>query len=56
MSETLMLSANIHCKSKITGFVTLMYPIAYLNMLVQELLKCLETAHSAVAATKKLVL
>lgn len=51
-----MLSANIHCKSKITGFVTLMYPIAYLKTFVPELLKCLETAHSAVASTKKLVL
>lgn len=54
MLKTLMQSANINCKSKIIVFVTLIHPIIYLNTLVQELLKCLETAGSAVA--KKLVL
>lgn len=56
MSKTFMQSTNIQCNSKITVFVALIYPIIYLNTLVQKLWKCLETAHSAVAVIRKLVL
>jgi len=39
MSKTLTQSANTHCISKIMVFVTLIYPIIYLNTFVQGLLK-----------------